>query len=381
MRRSACIVGLCCLWSWGCGSDGGGDAADPDAQAEAAEEDGGSLEIGATTDSARSPGSDAPKPPGGDAPAPAPDSPSPGGDPVGACDPACTGTKMCDDSGGCVCAPGWVASGKDCVAAAVSAPATRTKADVCARYKTDTARPAVLWKPGSGGECDPGTVPYDAQVASLRYLNFYRWMLGVGPVQVVPAVAKAEQECAKILNYAFGHSPDPSTKCYTAAGADACGGSLIAGGFDLLTQFDGYGLEVEQNLIHRRNVLAVGRAGVWNGASGGSSDMHYGGGYPALASDPAFVAHPGPGPNVRSKVPSRWFVEKGTTSIPPVDARVCVASTGEAKPMTRYHHYNDFSSFDVAGWTPAVDVAYRVELVDDAGKVVFKFETTFVDCP
>lgn len=302
--------------------------------------------------------------------------------PVGACDAACTGTKMCDGAGACVCAPGWTSSGKDCVAVAISSPAKRTKADVCARYKADTARPAALWKAGTGGECDPGTVPYDAQVAALRYLNFYRWMVGVGPVQVVPAVAKAEQECAKILGYAFGHSPPPTTKCYTADGAAACGASLIAGGYDLMTQFDGYGMEIDQNLIHRRNVLAVGRAGVWTGTSSpGGSAMHYGGAYPALASDPEFVAHPGPGPNVRARVPSRWFVQKGTKTIAAVDARVFVVATGEEKPMKRYHHYTDFSSFDVSGWTPVVDTPYRVELIDDAKVTVAKFETTFVDCP
>ena len=49
--------------------------------------------------------------------------------------------------------------------------------------------------------------------------------------------------------------------------------------------------------------------------------------------------------------------------------------------MKRYHHYTDFSSFDLDGWTPAVDVPYKVELVDDANTVVTSFQTTFVDCP
>ena len=310
-----------------------------------------------------------------------PPAPSRGGDAVGACDPSCTGTKMCDGANACVCAPGWVASGTDCVAAPVSALATRTKAEVCARYKADTAPVSPLWTAGSGATCDPGTIPYAAEVAALRYLNFYRWMVGVGPVQVVPGAAKAEQECAKILNYSFSHSPAPSTTCYTAAGASACADSLIAGGFSIVTQFDGYALETEQNLTHRRNVLAVGRAGVWAGASGGSAAMHYGGAYPALPSDPKYVIHPAPGFVVRSKVPNRWFVQKGTATIPAVDARVTVAATNEVKPMKRYHHYADFSSFDLDGWTPAVDVAYKVELVDDANTVVTSFQTTFVDCP
>jgi hypothetical protein len=74
-------------------------------------------------------------------------------------------------------------------------------------------------------------------------------------------------------------------------------------------------------------------------------------------------------------------VQKGTKTIAAVDARVFVVATGEEKPMKRYHHYTDFSSFDVSGWTPAVDTPYRVELVDDAKATVAKFETTFVDCP
>ena len=370
MTRAASILALS-MWGLGCG-----DSAEPASQDDAgggASDDGGAG-LATPSDSGRAPESG-----GGSTDARPP--PSGGGDPVGVCDPNCTGSKMCDDAARCVCAPGWMASGTECVAAPVSAPSSRTKSEVCARFKIDTARPAVLWKPGTAGECDPGTIPSDAQVAALRYLNFYRWMLGVGPVQVVPAVAKAEQECAKILNYAFGHSPDPSTKCYTVDGANACGGSLIAGGFDLVGQFDGYALETEQNLIHRRNVLAVGRAGVWAGASSGSSDMHYGGAYPALATDPAFVAHPGPGINVRPLVPTRWFVQRGTASIAAVDAHVYVVSSGEEKPMQRYHHYTDFSSFDLTGWAPVVDVAYRVELVDDTSHVVAKFETTFVDCP
>ena len=378
MTRAAWAVGICLL-ALGCSSRDGGAA--PGAGAEGGPGDpnatpgpgSGAGSSGAGNGTGATPGADGG---GGDASVS-----SSGGDPVGMCDAACTGTKMCNDANACVCAPGFVAAGNDCVAAAVSAPSLRTAAEVCARYAADTAAPAMLTKPGSGGTCDPGTVPYDAQVAALRYLNFYRWMIGVGPVQVIPAVAKAEQECAKILNYAFGHAPDPSTQCYTMAGAAACSDSLIAGGFSLVTQFDGYALETEQNLIHRRNVLAVGRAGVWAGASDGSADMHYGGAYPALASDPAYVAHPGPGPNVRSKVPSRWFVQKGTATTPALDARVYVVGTGEQKPMQRYHHYTDFSSFDLMGWTPAVGVAYRVELVDDAGAVFSKFETTFVDCP
>ena len=217
--------------------------------------------------------------------------PGPGSGQVVA-EPAPAPARRCNDANACVCAPGFVAAGNDCVAAAVSAPSLRTAAEVCARYAADTAAPAML---------------------------------------VIPAVAKTEQECAKILHYAFGHAPDPSTQCCTMAGAAACSDSLIAGGFSLVTQFDGYALETEQNLIHRRNVLAVGRAGVWAGASGGSADMHYGGAYPALASDPAYVAHPGPGPNVRSKVPSRWFVQKGTATTPALDARVYVVGTGAGR--------------------------------------------------
>lgn len=299
------------------------------------------------------------------------------------CDPACTGTKMCDDAGMCVCAPGWAFDGADCVAEAVSDPTTRDKAEVCARFAEATVPPAKEWIPGTSGDaCDPGTVPFEAQVATLRYLNFYRWMIGVGPVQVDPSVAAAEQECAVMLNYYFGHDPMPDVMCYTPEGAGACADSLIAGGYGLVGQVDGYALETGQNFIHHRNVLAVGRAGVWFGANAGSSDMHYGGAYPALPTDPKFVAHPGPGLQVMSKVPvGWWFVERGTESTPPLDARVFVKETMEEKPMTRQHHYADFSSFQTNGWTPEADVAYLVELVDDNMAVFGSFETTFVNCP
>jgi len=109
--------------------------------------------------------------------------------------------------------------------------------------------------------------------------------------------------------------------------------------------------------------------------------MHYGGAYPALATDPAFVAHPGPGLNLRSAVPGKWFVEKGTASTPPLSARVYVVVSGEEKPMKTEHHFTDFSSYQPDGWTPESDVPYRVELVDDASAVFGQFETTFITCP
>ena len=299
---------------------------------------------------------------------------------TGPCAADCTGARMCNDAAQCVCAPGW--EGADCaIASKVSDPAKRSKQEVCDRLASARGGQYTEWVASGAGECDPGTVPYSGQVAALGYLNFYRWMIGVGPVQVDPSVAKAEQECAKILNYEFSHSPSPSTKCYTAAGAGACGDSLIAGGFGLVGQVDGYALEVGQNLIHRRNVLAVGRAGIWFGASTGSSAMHYGGAYPALATDPAYVAHPGPGPNVRTQVAQKWFVQKGTATTPPLSARVTVVATNEQKPMKTDHHFNDFSSFDPDGWVPELDVAYKVELVDDASTVFGSYQTTFITCP
>lgn len=298
------------------------------------------------------------------------------------CDPACTGTKLCDDGGMCVCAPGFVFDGADCAPEPISDPTTRTKDEVCAHLAAATVSPAMEWIPGMGGMCDPGTVPFEAQVATLRYLNFYRWMIGVGPVQVDPSQSQAEQECAVMLNYYFGHDPTPDVTCYTALGAQACADSLIAGGYGLVGQVDGYALETGQNFIHHRNVLSVGRAGVWFGASGGSSDMHYGGSYTPLATDPRFVAHPGPGLQVMSKVPlTWWFVERGTESTPPLDARVFEKSTMTPMPMIRQHHYTDFSSFQTDGWTPAADTTYVVELVDDAMAVYDTFETTFINCP
>lgn len=56
-------------------------------------------------------------------------------------------------------------------------------------------------------------------------------------------------------------------------------------------------------------------------------------------------------------------------------------STRATRPTTELKPLQRFSSFDLDSWAPAVDVAYRVELVDDSGGVVTQFETTFVDCP
>ena len=305
-----------------------------------------------------------------------------GGDNTGLpCDPECRGAMMCNDDGQCVCAPGWGLGDETCEAVTVSDPATRSREEVCARWEEDRMFATPLWTPGTGDMCDPGTVSFEAQVSGLRWLNFWRWMLGIGPVQVAPEVAEAEQQCAKLLGFEFSHSPSPETPCYTEEGAAACGASLIASGHGLTGQLDAYAMEVDQNLVHRRNVLSVGRAGVWLGDAGGPAAMHYGGSYPALESDPEIVAHPGPGLMIASMVPRTWFVQAGTTTIPPVDARVFVADTDEEMPMTRGHYFGDFSSFSPEGWTPQLDTPYRIELIDETNTPLATWQTTFITCP
>jgi len=370
---STCLAAAFTTFALGCG-----DAGSMDAETDASSDSGTP-----TTNVATNPTND-----GGDDPSNADATTDATTDPTAdtgntglPCDDACTGAMMCDETGACVCAPGWTLEGSTCVAAPISDPTTRTRDEVCARWTDDRMFAMPLWTPGSGEMCDPGTVSYAAQVSGLRWLNYWRWMLGVGPVQVIPAVAQAEQECAKILGFEFSHSPMPETPCYTQAGAEACGASLIASGHGLIGQLDAYAMEIDQNLIHRRNVLAVGRAGIWLGDSGGPAAMHYGGAYPALASDPAFVAHPGPGVNIQSMVPSVWFVQAGAASTPPLVARVFVASTEEEMPMLLGHHYTDFNSFTPDGWFPVVDTAYRVDLIDDAGVLFASYETTLVSCP
>ena len=109
--------------------------------------------------------------------------------------------------------------------------------------------------------------------------------------------------------------------------------------------------------------------------------MHYGGSYPALETDPAFVAHPGPGFNIAGMVPSQWFVQAGTADTPPLEARVFGVDSEEEMPMRLEHHFSNFSSFAPDGWSPTLDIPYRVELYDDMGALFGSYETTFIRCP
>lgn len=177
----------------------------------------------------------------------------------------------------CVCDPGFVDQGAGCVATAPGDPTSRTSAEVCARWSQDH----VITEPNplvsNGMDCDAGSLRVGAINDTLKRINLFRWLSGLGPVSDDPALNATNQLCANLeswWNFSMPespHSPPPSSKCYTAQGASGAGMSNIAWGSGPADSIDQF---IEDNgnettMGHRRWIVnpPLGKVGIgyWEG--------------------------------------------------------------------------------------------------------------------
>lgn len=310
---------------------------------------------------------------------PAPDGGAPVGDagaradtgsPEACAGVSCPASSSCDPAtGACVCDEGFVDMGAGCVALPPGDPAGREAGEVCAQWRDghrEDARP-----PWTGGAmCDPGTLAAAAFDDTVRRVNMFRWLVGLGPVVNDMGQHAAEQDCAMMMNAArsLSHTPGPSWPCYTEAGAGAAGRSNLALGS--ATPGDAIDLYVGDrgvpSLGHRRWVLNFGLGRIGVGFAGnaqclGVFDM-------SARSERTWTSWPNPGPTPVEATQVTWsFHMRGAGG-----AAVAV-ETFDGSPLGVESYVPprgfgpDTIAWDPSGWTPSVGQRYRVTISGVAG--------------
>jgi hypothetical protein len=297
----------------------------------------------------------------------------------------CGAGARCDAATrGCVCAPGFVDSGSTCVAAPPGDPATRTRDEVCARWRSDSVdRAASAWTAGAS-MCDPGAVPADAIDDTVRRVNLYRWLSGLGPVVEDPGQRARDQQCAHMMsvNSSLDHSPPTSWACYTADGAAGAGSSNLslgvasgAQGIDLFMDDSGV-----PSLGHRRWILhgPLGRVGVGFSAGGrGASCLGVFDGSGRSAR--AWTAYPNEGVAPVQNAGAAWSFHSESLGLGSATVSVVRMSDGAMLGVAVEHppdgYGPDTVSFTPSGWTPVAGERYRVTVRGtSAGDITYEVE-------
>ncbi|MCA9644639.1 MAG: hypothetical protein KC492_28310, partial [Myxococcales bacterium] len=149
----------------------------------------------------------------------------------------CGTTEYCDPADSqCKCLPGWTASGGSCAPNLPGDPAGHSQQAVCDMWnwghQVDDASP---WTSG-GSQCDPGTTSRVGLNDTVRRLNAFRWLIGLGPSADSPTADETGRWCAVLASWnppgtvPDPHNPPSSATCYTAAGATGTGSSNLAWG-------------------------------------------------------------------------------------------------------------------------------------------------------
>lgn len=196
-----------------------------------------------------------------------------------ACAP-CAKHEICNESTAtCVCSPGFVSDGSACVATLPGDPTAHTQVEVCAQWNDGhmVTEPSPLV--ASGEQCDAGYLKSGGISDTLKRINMFRWLAGLGPTTASDAENAATQKCANLEAWwpwtgGSPHSPPSTTPCYTAEGGAAAGRSNIAwgsggpaGAIDQFMQDNGN----ETTMGHRRWIVnpPLGPVGIGYWETGG----------------------------------------------------------------------------------------------------------------
>lgn len=250
-------------------------------------------------------------------------------------DVICGGNATCE-AGVCVCNPGLVAEGDDCVEPGpepLPVPSDRTEAAVCAYWAQEHVDVTPEITPNDG-MCAATTLEPGAQDNAVRRTNLYRWLVGLPPVAYDPELLAGVQACAVVLD-ALGrldHNPPAATPCYDpiqAAGrSNLAQGGTMAGSVDLYVDDGGV-----DSLGHRRWVLeptlgatAFGRKGVFS-----CMDVFSGGG----SGQAAFIAWPPPGYVPLASAAGQWSISLWGRTVT-ADSVLRVGPEGGERAMVSY---------------------------------------------
>lgn len=297
----------------------------------------------------------------------------------------------------CVCGPGFTGDGSMCMPVAPGSPETRTAAQVCTAWTAAETRK----EPGDGftntpTTCDPGVISRNALDDALARLNFYRWLVGLGPTADDASGNTTGQACAVVSAWnpagPAAHFPQSTATCYTPAGAGGAGSSNIAwGARDATDAIDLWMIDFgnETTFGHRRWLLnpplmPVGIGHYRGGNNYGSASCISVFGSGGSGPRPDFIAFPPPGFSPTPLTQWHWTIHG---NIPLSGTTVTVTRTGDGMVMpTRLEILQgSYGQATVAvfrdGWNPVAGQTYHVRLVGTGGLGVVEYDVKPTDCP
>ena len=269
-------------------------------------------------------------------------------------------------------------NGLQCVAADPNDPAQRAQADVCTRYVADhVLTDQHPFTAGAGGDCDVGTLSTGGKADTMKRINGYRWLVGLGPTTESGSLDTTDQACANMESWwdfnstASPHMPPTTTKCYTAAGASGAGMSNIAWGNGPADSIDQF-IEDDGNattLGHRRWIVnpPLGPVGIGYWQGGGtynSAECLAIFGSSGTSNIPKWVAVPNPGFVPLEIAKWTWSFSSSLGGTASATIAVVRMSDNMAMTVTRMTlsqgYGQDTISWLPSGWVPAAGETYKV---------------------
>lgn len=278
------------------------------------------------------------------------------------------------------CPSGMVDVGSGCVAIDPNDPAQRAQAEVCARWTSDhVITDASPFSRTTTGDCDSGTLSAGGHADTLKRINMFRWLAGVGPTTLNTALDSQQQQCANMeswWNFSLPdspHMPPTTSKCYTAAAATGAGSSNIAWGNGPAASIDQFQQDSGNatTMGHRRWIVNPPLSGVgvgfWQGGGMYGSAMCMSVfGNAGTGPNPPYVAVPNPGFVPVQMVGAQWtwtfHSAKGGTA----NAMIAMSRHPDGTPLavTRMVLNQGYGqpaiSWKPMGWTPVAGEVYRV---------------------
>lgn len=283
------------------------------------------------------------------------------------------------------CADGTIDVGSGCVPIDPNDPAQRPQADVCARWASDhVVTDAAPFSRTTTNDCDPGTLSAGGHADTLKRINLFRWLAGLGPTTLNPSLDAQQQQCANLeswWNFALPdspHQPPTSVKCYTAAAATGAGSSNIAWGNGPAASIDQFQQDNGNatTMGHRRWIVNPPLSGVglgyWEGGGQYGKAMCMSVfGTAGTGPNPPYVGVPNPGyvPVQMANWTWTFHSAKGGTAT----AGVTMSHYPDNAPLAvqRTTLQQGFGqpaiSWKPMGWTPAAGEVYRVTITGLTG--------------
>jgi hypothetical protein len=282
-------------------------------------------------------------------------------------------------SGSSGCANGDVDNGITCVPVDPMDPAQRSAADVCARYAADHVVTDAHPFTSNGAACDPGTLSSGGKADTLKRINGFRWLSGLGPTTESASLDSTDQYCANLESWwdfassDSPHAPPSSAKCYTAMGASGAGMSNIAWGNGPAQSIDQFVEDMgnETTLGHRRWIVnpPLGPVGIgyWEGGGMyGSAECLAVFGMSGTSNVPAWVAVPNQGFVPLQITSWTWSFSSSLGGTANANIAVVRASDHANLAVTRTTLSQGFGQDTISwlpsGWVPAANETYRVTI-------------------